>query len=462
MIRALFAVIFVGLGLAACSMAQSTLIQETATTGCSSTAGSYFLSKSYVKVVVGGSTAPTFYLKNVQITHRADRAHKYCLDYLGSPTANEAFVVERNPAGLLRRIYSNAEDQSAKIAKTLAKTLFTAASGNANFNEERSTGGATPATPDIFTAEYDPFDPADAALTNDGLRYFGYCLVIEAADLPPAARNVDDYCERPLAHSSRERAMRQSFDHAAAGDGHVIKEVRGILYRPRVAYVLYLFQKANLKVHGGWSLRASEAVHMENQSPILSVGVDRAFFASRKTNLLFDDGVLYDINIDKKSELAGFVEVPLYIAQGIAALPANIIQVRINANTSQTNLINAQSQLIQSRIDYATTLASLRERQKPAGTVTTPDGQPALSNAKIPDEQTAPAADGQPRSANVSGADRSADLDAGYTRCLATGGGPELAKTTIQGYCSCVWKTCAKSNTNIDACKTTCSNAYVP
>lgn len=165
--RAILAVVFAALAVAGCSMAQSTLIQETPTLGCTSTAGSYYLSKSYVKLVVGGQTAPDFYLKSVQITHRSDRGHKYCLDYLGSPTANEGFVVERNPAGLLRRIYSNADDQSGQIAKTLAKTVFTAVSGNANFSTDRTADTANPATPDIFTAEYDPFDEADTAMTND-------------------------------------------------------------------------------------------------------------------------------------------------------------------------------------------------------------------------------------------------------------------------------------------------------
>lgn len=442
--RSALVAVVAGLVLAACSMAQSTLVQETATTGCEGTAGSYFLSKSYVKVVVGGDTPPEFYLKAVKINHRPDRAHKYCLDYLGSPTANEGFVVERNPAGLLRRIYSNSEDQSAQIAKTFAKSVFTAISGNSDFSTDRSSDEARPATPDIFTAEYDPFDEADTALMNDGLRYFGFCLVIEGANFHHSARSIDDYCDRPLKHSSRERAMREQADYSSTSD-HVIKEVRGVLYRPRVAHVLYLFQKRNLKVSGGWQLRASEAVHMENRSPILAVGVDRAFFSSRKTNLAFDDGVLYDINIDKKSELAAFVEVPLYIAQGIAALPANIVQVRINSNTSKTNLINAQSKLIEAKMQHAKTLSELKALQ-PATAVA---GAAAAAQPPLPDAATAAA----PQS-TAAGLDPVAE----YGRCVAGNAGDQVGGSTAEKYCSCVWKVCAKSETNIEACKQSCSS----
>lgn len=443
-IRPTFLALLPAVALSACSMAHSTLVQELPTTGCTSTAGSYFLSKSHVKIVVGGEQPPDFYLKTVQINHRPDRAHKYCLDYLGSPTANEGFVVKRNPAGLLQRIYSNSEDQSKEIAKTLAKTVFTAISGNANFSVDRSAVEATSATPDIFTAEYDPFDAADTALMNDGLRFFGYCLVLDVAQFHHSARGIDDYCDSPLKHSSRERAMRDQYRYASTSD-HVIKEVRGILYRPRVAYVLYLFQKKNLKLNGGWELRASEAVHMENRSPILSVGVDRAFFASRKTNLLFDDGVLYDINIDKKSELAGFVEVPLYIAQGIAALPANIVQVRINTATSQTNLINAQSQLIAAKTEYNKTLAGLKALQPPSpnGTGGNGAGQPPLGEAKTSAAQSTPA---------------NGNLDAEYGRCVAGNAGAEVGSGSAEKYCSCVWKVCAKSESNIEACKQTCNS----
>lgn len=449
----LLQVILAALLLGACAMAQSTLVAEGPTTGCESTAGSYFLSKSHVRVVVGGDTPPTFYLKSVRITHRPDKAHKYCLDYLGSPTANEGFVVARNAAGLLQRIYSNSEDQSGAIAKTLANTVFTAVSGNSQFSTDRSSDGATPATPDIFTAEYDPFDEADTALMNDGLRYFGFCLVLEGANLSHSARSIDEYCDRPLHRSSRERAMREQADYSSYND-HVIKEVRGILYRPRVAHVLYLFQKRNLKLSGGWELRASEAVHLENRSPILSVGVDRAFFASRKTNLVFDDGVLHDINIDKKSELAGFVEVPLYIAQGIAALPANIVQVRINANTSKTNLINAQSKLIDAKTQHLKALADLKVAAgsagatasgAKAGAVEQPDlTETPRSAAPIPAQASAPAA---------------TDLEAEYGRCVAGTQSAEVASANAQKYCSCVWRDCANKagQTNIEACKQACS-----
>jgi len=298
--------------------------------------------------------------------------------------------------GLLKKISTNAEDRSEKIAETLIRTVFTGISQNPGFSESLLQAGraqlpARLSNAKQFEAEYDPFDPDQTAVVNDALKELGFCLLLEEQNL-----NYEAYCSNPLRHTTRERLInrtsvrnaephpvisqscrvedvdhdgwRTRTSHLDRGGGpqcrlashepavnltRTVKRDRpreysqGIFYRARLPYNYYLYIRPNMKVMGNWKLRGTAVVHLENRSPVFSVAVDRTFFATRQTALDFDDGVLQDVTISKGSELAGFVSIPLLIAQSIAALPANIIQIRIDQTNNRGKLIAAQTALIE-------------------------------------------------------------------------------------------------------------------
>ncbi|SFV38690.1 hypothetical protein [Hyphomicrobium facile] len=437
------AVLLVVLILTGCAMANSTLLPKpSGLGGCHSDAGAYSLSKTYVAVEIAKSDSPDlgeeFRLNSVRLVRHPDKGKTYCLDYLGSPTSNETFTVQKDASGLLMRVSANSKDQSAAIAKKVADTIFTVVSGNPNFDPNEQAAGRSsldnaPATlTSPYRAEFDPFNSGQAAVVNDSMRKFGFCMMIENQGLAPGQRDADSYCEHPLGGVSLERALADGYD--ADYQASPIPEMRGILYRPRVPYVMYLFVKRDLKAKGGWLLKASEAVHLENKSPVLGVGIDRAFFTDRKTTLTFDQGALVDIDINKKSELAGFVEIPLYIAQGIAALPTNIIQVKINETNNNTALINAQQQLIDSQKSYQSTLSQLAKLQANPATTTQPDA----SNV--------PATSG--RSTSLSPEEKN--------QCIARNAS-QWGQVEAQRYCNCAFDQCSAAGLSGQACENYCS-----
>lgn len=59
--------------------------------------------------------------------------------------------------------------------------------------------------------------------------------------------------------------------------------------------------------------------------------------------------MLTEATIDKKSELVGFVSIPLKVANAILDIPAQIVQLRINRTNARTNLIAAETALIEAR-----------------------------------------------------------------------------------------------------------------
>jgi hypothetical protein len=380
--------------LGACSMADSALLDSGSNSGCSSSAGNYYLSRSFleVQVVVGPDGTKSF--AGLFVKPKADRSKGYCLDYLASATANDTFVVQKDVVEpVLTKITSNADDQSKVIAQTIVQAVFVTLSGNPDFPgadapnalKTRSFSEALNTNyTRAFGAEFDPFNEAQMALINDGLKDHGFCLVLEGQTFGRHARDINEYCNQPLEGHRPEAALVAA--SAYSGVGAFVPYTRGVLYRPRLPYNVFLFANARprQKLPGQWMLRQTAAVYLENKSPTLAIGIDRALFAKRKTTLSFALGVLQDITVEKDSELVGAVEVPLQIVNSIAALPSQIVQVKINQTSRRTELIAAQDKLIKTQRDIE------KDRLALQGTRTLPTAPSA--DKPLPTEAAQPAA----------------------------------------------------------------------
>lgn len=91
---------------------------------------------------------------------------------------------------------------------------------------------------------------------------------------------------------------------------------------------------------------------MENIMPIVSVGIDRAMFATRPISLVFDDGTLQTVCISKGSEVAGFIDIPLDIVYGMIALPSQTLQVTFDDLRISRELKLAQQRLQDAQQQY--------------------------------------------------------------------------------------------------------------
>jgi hypothetical protein len=58
--------------------------------------------------------------------------------------------------------------------------------------------------------------------------------------------------------------------------------VRGIYYRPRAAYSMSIYVKDDPGGGQKWRLGKVQPMRMENISPVIALGVDRALFAARQ------------------------------------------------------------------------------------------------------------------------------------------------------------------------------------
>lgn len=115
----------------------------------------------------------------------------------------------------------------------------------------------------------------------------------------------------------------------------------------------------------GWELAQRQTLLLENVAPILSVGVSRAFFSERISVLHFDRGVLGNVCIYKGSELEAAVTVPFLVASAIVALPATLIQVKINTAQDRQRLAELETHLAELQAEMIAALAETRNPTLP-------------------------------------------------------------------------------------------------
>lgn len=335
--------------LGACSMASSTLLLNDDAAGCSGSVGSYYLSKSYLQVVVTRDDNGKPQFKEVKVVPHGDRSSGYCLNFLASTTSKDTFVVQKDPTEqVLQLITSRAEDRSAVIADKVIQTVFRGLEAGAAGTDFRAAREEAPRLANAFQGEYDPFNEQQARLLNDGLKDTGFCLFLD--DGSRRRPNMATYCDNPIGDLGRETLLKNANAYASQGlrRESAFQQAEGVLYRPRLPYTLYLFRniRPDQQLPGKWALWQSETVYLENKSPTLAIAIDRTYFAQRNTTLRFASGVLQDVYIDKGSELAGAATIPLTIADNVAKLPSQLVKVRIDVSNRRTDLIRAQDDLI--------------------------------------------------------------------------------------------------------------------
>lgn len=207
---------------------------------------------------------------------------------------------------------------------------------------------------------------------NGRLSSLGFCLINPGWSFDPDRAGIDAYCDAPekTARHAPPKWVAAQRRHGVVGRGAILpttplapkvtdtKLLSGILYRPRLEHTLLVLEK---RPHRSWELIRRTPLLLENVSPILSVGVSRAFFSERITILRFDNGVLGNVCVYKGSELEAAATVPFLVASALVALPATLIQVKINTAQDRERLAKLEAHLAHLQTEMIAALAEDRE-----------------------------------------------------------------------------------------------------
>jgi hypothetical protein len=343
---------------------------------CHSSFGAYYLPRALLRVKANAATdATTLATDSLELGLNmvGDRNQVFCLDYLAQSNSEDKITVQRDTNGLLKTISSNVIDRTPEIAAKLIET-----------GEDLAIAAARSAAVPIVAGdkadlEFDPFNWDELMAVKRALRRFGFCVYIEGYSFHLGSRDPGEalaagqaWCNQ--ANPGRPQPLTDEFASLP-----VSPEVMnsGVLYRPNVTYKIVILRRTDPGSRDPWTLFQTKRLDMPNISPVLSVGIERAVFTSRKTALNFNKGVLTDVAIEKKSELVGFVSIPLAAAKAIVDVPGQIVTIRLTDTNNKTALLAAQTQLIEAIAAYKVATANTTIGSLPGRSATLTDRRSA-------------------------------------------------------------------------------------
>lgn len=274
-----------------------------------STSGAYyFLPKATLRVRLeqaGQDCQLTFdEQKGVQIV--PDEDHLYIFDYNRSSLSNDTLTVQIGTNGLLQKIESSAEDKTGDIILKLVEL------GKEAFKAAAVVGGVGKTGADFV------FSPEDFETVNTKI------LAINS-NCPQI--KIDP----PVVKSTSEGRIAASQKAVCAQEG--------VCFRPLLAHTLSFVLKDDTPIE-------SHSILIPNEAPILSLPIKRAAFVKVITNVTFDNGILKEVHIEKPSEVAAALQIPVEIAKTIASIPGEILQLKVDYTNKQRDLATAQKNSI--------------------------------------------------------------------------------------------------------------------
>ena len=340
-------------------------------TTCQSNAGTYHLPRRLITVkITPGVPAASFAITVDNTpegaTYVADRNETYCLDFLLSYLSEDRVGIQRNSDGLLQRVYTQADDKTAKIALDLIQAGADLAASDAG-SLGRSAARprfADNVAPVLASFQFDPFVEREAREVNYALSEFGYCLFLDSRNDPFVPHWSEELCQEIAApraktqagHEYRGPSMVYKADPAFPRSGLPVfdprpvppeVQTRGILYRPELTHSLVVIRKPDPGSRfSEWRRVASDRIVMPNAAPAFILEVKRAIFVKAETDVRFNSGLIKNVSVNKPSELLAAANLAVAAAQIITNIPVQALKIFNNRAENKIALINTNAALI--------------------------------------------------------------------------------------------------------------------
>ncbi|MEL6625151.1 MAG: hypothetical protein AAFQ83_01885 [Bacteroidota bacterium] len=247
-----------------------------------------------------------------------DPKHQYFFKYSPSPFTDDDITICYGPKGFLSKVHTIVDDQTADVISRILDIGEALVTG---------TAGSTRSIP-LFTGKIDPFDEEQKTALNGILQPKG--LTFDA---------------KILGDENRKGVNPESVSKT------------GIYVKPRAIAELSITSAAGKRV---------KHVHVPHPTLLEMIEIPSAPFVKTEFELDFDDnGYPTIVKIKKPSSALALVELPLKIIKAVVALPAQLVQMRINIDNTRATSLQSKFQYQQKRLDIEQKMAELEvETQK--------------------------------------------------------------------------------------------------
>lgn len=240
-------------------------------------------------------------------------------------TASDNLVIHKTDSGLLEKLELTAKDETGDVIVTtvdLAKSILLGIP-----SEEAPPGaiiGTEPTRVLVFEAQFDPFDEV---VLDD---------VFSAASEATHNSNGNSH----LNLSARFERLGMSMGTEQVADSKLC--TASICYR-EVATFDFIIRDGDEEI-----LR--KKMSLPDKTRISGFSIQRAAFVEKRTVLNFSNGVLKEVEIEKPSQAVRLLRIPLDIASALIAIPAQIIQLKIDTTSDTDKLHQARTKELEAKM----------------------------------------------------------------------------------------------------------------
>ncbi|MDD5261266.1 MAG: hypothetical protein PHD76_05390 [Methylacidiphilales bacterium] len=285
----------------------------------------YYLPSGRLRLRITASDKADWNIK-VETLYVPDVTRAYYFSYKESALSEDEIQIAFSPEGFLNKVSSTTEDKSPAIVAKLGELATDAA------KLAVMTGGAPPKTVKAATLDFvfdrviNPFDPREMREVCDILR--------NGAGLNLSFKTEMNSKSRTGWFDASNRGVRSS-------------RSGGIFYRPLLPYRLAFTPSAKSD-----SYSLSQIVYLPDEAPLLTLEIKRAAFVKNSTTIEFENGVLKSVSYKKPSEVYGFIDIPINLAQQALSIPGELLSVRVQNINNEKKGVDANAALLQSQKEH--------------------------------------------------------------------------------------------------------------
>ncbi|MCV6600673.1 MAG: hypothetical protein OIF54_03760, partial [Cohaesibacter sp.] len=174
---------------------------------------------------------------------------------------------------------------------------------------------------------------------------YGYCVYFDNSDDPRIPSWSAQSCGKHHTYSQGLSYTDSFFELEKKQGKKAMKHA--LLYRPELPHKLKVLRKKDPKnPRMRMKLIGTEYINMPNRAPIFALAISHGFFQESSGTVTFNDGMLYDVAIRRKSELNAAIDIPLYALSAVLDIPAAAVNIFNNDLDNRKQLIAVNQQLI--------------------------------------------------------------------------------------------------------------------
>jgi hypothetical protein len=182
-------------------------------------------------------------------------------------------------------------------------------------------------------------------------RAYRYAVIVD----PTNAAEVDKANEQLKNMQGVVSALKLEVEDPPKKGGALKMESPGYMYRaPLALRVRAQYDEkstANDCVELSMLTGAYEAAVVPDSSQVFALPMEARAFTKTVLNTTFKDGMLLDHQIDRPSQMAAIVRLPVDLLKAVLSVPAEIIKLRVDYQSESASLVEARTKLLKAQLD---------------------------------------------------------------------------------------------------------------